>query len=135
MNLSIEHLGLAAHDTARLRDWYVRILGAREVFANGETPPAFLLALPSGPMLEIYPADSVRPETGDNKLAGWRHLAVRVDSIDAARRELEARGVRFDEPVKPAGGLGRVLFFRDPEGNLFHLVERPSNSFGVIPRV
>ncbi len=135
MNLSIEHLGLAARDTVHLRDWYVKILGAREVFASGETPPAFLLALPSGPMLEIYPADSMRPETGHNKLAGWRHLAVRVDSIDAARRELEAGGVKFDEPVKPAGGGGWVLFFRDPEGNLLHLVERSSNSFSVSSRV
>jgi predicted enzyme related to lactoylglutathione lyase len=31
----------------------------------------------------------------------------------------------LEEPVKPAGGGGRVLFFSDPEGNLFHLVERP----------
>jgi glyoxylase I family protein len=127
MNLSIEHLGLAARDPLRLRDWYVRGLGAREVYCNRETPPAFLLALPAGPMLEIYPADSATPATRNNTLAGWRHLALRVDSIESARRELASRGVVFDEPVKPAGGGGRVLFFQDPEGNLLHLVERPAD--------
>ncbi len=56
----------------------------------------------------------------------WRssHLAVRVDSIESARAELTRHGVIFDEPIKPAGGGGRVLFFRDSEGNLLHLIER-----------
>src|SRR5205814_6944379 len=30
MNLSIEHVGLAARDTGALRNWYVRVLGVRE---------------------------------------------------------------------------------------------------------
>ncbi len=128
MHLSVEHLGLAARDPVALRHWYVRVLGARERFRNRETPPTFLLALPAGPMLEIYPAGSAHPDTRNNQLAGWRHLALRVDSIESARAELVSRGVAFDEPVKPAGGGGRVLFFRDPEGNLLHLVERPPDS-------
>ena len=128
MHLSVEHLGLAARDPAALRGWYVRVLDAREVFCNRETPPAFLLALPAGPMLEIYAADSANPDPPDNQLAGWRHLALQVDSSDSARAELLARGATFDEPVKPAGGGGRVLFFRDLEGNLLHLVERPPGS-------
>lgn len=67
-------------------------------------------------------------ETSDNRLHGWRHLALRVDSIETAKAQLEQRGVKFDQPVKPAGGGGRVLFFRDPEDNLLHLVERPAGS-------
>ena len=67
--------------------------------------------------------------TRDNKLAGWRHIALRVDSLEHARELLEDRGVEFAEPVKPAGGGGRVLFFSDPEGNLLHLVERLTVGF------
>ncbi|HAV64820.1 MAG TPA: glyoxalase, partial [Verrucomicrobiales bacterium] len=77
--------------------------------------------------LEIYQADFSLRETSDNKLRGWRHLAVRVPSLEAAKVELESRGVAFPENVKPAGGGGRVLFFKDPEGNLLHLVERPTD--------
>jgi predicted enzyme related to lactoylglutathione lyase len=42
--------------------------------------------------------------------------------------ELEKRGVNFTEEIRPAGGGGRVVFFKDGEGNLLHLVERPADS-------
>jgi glyoxylase I family protein len=124
MRFALEHIGLAARDTVALKDWYVEVLGAREVFTDGKSPPAFLLETAGGLMIEIYPGDSRVELTADNKLAGWRHLAMRVDSIETARAELARRGVIVDEPIKPAGGGGRVLFFKDCEGNLLHLVER-----------
>jgi glyoxylase I family protein len=79
-------------------------------------------------MLEIYEGDFSLKETSDNALNGWRHLALRVDSLEKAKTALQERGVVFTDPIKPAGGGGRVLFFKDPEGNLLHLVERPAGS-------
>ena len=124
MKFVLEHLGLPARDPRALRDWYVRALGARVVFDSGQTPPMFLLAVPGGVMIEIYAGELALPETANNKLNGWRHVALRVDSLEAARDELARRGVRITEEIKPAGGGGRVLFFADAEGNLLHLVER-----------
>ena len=128
MKFSIEHLGLPAHDPAGLKDWYACMLDAKVVFTNGKTPPAFLLALPGQIMIEIYGGESSLPQTSDNRLNGWRHVALRVDSISGAKAVLEQRGVKFTEDVKPAGGGGKVLFFQDPEGNLLHLVERTADS-------
>jgi glyoxylase I family protein len=129
MNFAIEHLGLPARDPRTLRDWYVKTLGAKVVFDNGQTPPTFLLTLPAGGMMiEIYAGDLALKDTANNKLNGWRHVALRVESIEAARAELEKRGVRITEEIKPAGGGGRVLFFADTEGNLLHLVERSADS-------
>jgi glyoxylase I family protein len=79
-------------------------------------------------MVEIYAGDSSLEQTSNNKLNGWRHVAIRADSMEAAKAELERRGVKFTEDIKPAGGGGRVLFFQDPEGNLLHLVERSADS-------
>jgi glyoxylase I family protein len=118
-----EHLGLAASDPVALKDWYVRTLGARLLTQLAQSPPAFMLEFPGGLWLEIYAAESSGPL--GNKVAGWRHLALRVDSLESARDHLAALGVRFEEPIKPAGGAGRILFFPDPEGNLLHFVERP----------
>jgi catechol 2,3-dioxygenase-like lactoylglutathione lyase family enzyme len=127
MNFSIEHIAVPAAQPAALKDWYVRVLGARSVWDNGQSPPTCLIALPGGVMLEIYAAETVLAERGDNKLAGFRHVALRVDSLDVAKAELTKRGVTFTEEIRPAAGGGKVLFFKDGEGNLLHLVERPKD--------
>lgn len=128
MTFSVEHLGLPSRDPTELKNWYEKVLDAKLIFDNGQTPPAYFLQLGDGLMLEIYEGDFSLKETADNALNGWRHLALRVDSIESAKAELEKRGVKFTDPIKPAGGGGRVLFFKDAENNLLHLVERPANS-------
>lgn len=125
MNIVLEHVAIPSPDPAALKDWYELVLGAREIFNNGQTPPTCLLALPGGGWFEIYAAEAAPENRGNNKLAGFRHLALRVDSINEAKAELERRGVRFSEVIRPAAGGGSVLFFADCEGNLLHLVERP----------
>lgn len=128
MKFAVEHFGLPCRDPRALKDWYVRVLGAELIFNNGQTPPAFFLRLAGGLMIEIYEGDFSLKETSDNALNGWRHLAIRVDSIETAKAELQSRGVTFTDPIKPAGGGGRVLFFKDADNNLLHLVERPAGS-------
>ncbi len=128
MQFAIEHLGLPSLNPKALQQWYVNTLGAQLLFDNGQTPPAYFVALPGGVMIEIYEAGAALGRTADNGLAGWRHVALRVDSIETAKALLEARGVIFSQPIKPAGGGGRVLFFADADGNLLHLVERPAGS-------
>ena len=127
MNISVEHIAVVAKNPVALKNWYERVLGAREIFNNGQNPPTFLISLCSV-WFEIYSAEKSLPDTANGKLAGFRHLALRVDSIDAAKAELEKRGVKFTEEPRPAAGGGRVLFFEDGEGNLLHFVERPKDS-------
>ena len=125
MTFQTEHFGVAAADANALKEWYLGVFDAKVLRNLSDRPPAWLIELPGSFWIEIYTAESkIAPQS--NRTTGWRHLALRVDSIDAARQHLVAKGVAFEEPIKPAGGGGRVLFFSDPEGNLFHLVERPS---------
>jgi catechol 2,3-dioxygenase-like lactoylglutathione lyase family enzyme len=105
----------------------MRVLDAELVFADGKIPPAYFLRL-GGLLVEVYASERAVNDTSNNRLAGWRHLALLVPSIDAAREHLSARGVVFDDSIKPAGGGGTVLFFKDPEANLWHLVERSASS-------
>ncbi len=128
MNIRVEHVGLAAADPRGLADWYVRCLGGTELWNDGKVPPAVFVRLPGGCLLEIYKAHALLEGTSVNGNAGFRHLALRVEDIEEARRELAARGVMFRESVKAAGGGGQVLFFEDGEGNLLHLVGRPDDA-------
>jgi len=119
MNIKVEHIAIVAKDPAALKSWYEHVLGAKPVFDNGQTPLTCLVSL-GNVWFEIYAADKSLPDTANNKLAGFRHLALRVDSLDAAKVELEKRGVRFTEAERAAAGGGRIIFFSDPEGNLLH---------------
>ncbi len=127
MKLVLEHVAVAARDPVALKEWYVRVLRAKVACSNEQTPPVFLLTLEGSAMIEIYPGDHSLAETGDKKLNGWRHIALRVESLASAKAELEGRGVKFAEGIDSASGGGTVIFFQDPEGNLLHLVERPTH--------
>ena len=126
MNISVEHIAIPAADPVALKNWYERVLGAQPVWDNGQNPPTCLISL-GQVWFEIYAADTSLEATRNNKLAGFRHLALGVDSLDAAKAELEKRGVKFTEEARPAAGGGKVLFFADGEGNLLHFVERPTD--------
>jgi predicted enzyme related to lactoylglutathione lyase len=125
MNIALEHIAVPASDPVALKNWYERVLGARELYCNGQNPPMYLIRLPGGGWLEIYAAAGVPENRDNNNLAGFRHIALRVESLASAKAELEKRGVVFTEEPRKAGGGGQVLFFKDCEGNLLHLVERP----------
>ena len=126
MNIRVEHIAIVAKDPVALKNWYERVLDAKLIFDNGQQPPTLIIAL-ANVWFEIYAAEAPQPDHGNNKLAGFRHLALRVDSIETAKTELEKRGVKLSGDIRPAAGGGRVLFFEDGEGNLLHLVERPAN--------
>lgn len=126
MNFSLEHIAIPAVDPKGLKAWYEHFLGARVVFDNGQNPPTYLISL-GNIWLEIYAAEKPLADRDNNRLAGFRHLALKVESIAAAKTELEHAGINFTETIRPAAGAGNVLFFKDGEGNLLHLVERPAD--------
>jgi glyoxylase I family protein len=129
MEFSVEHIGLVARDTEELQKWYVNTLGAKVEYTSASKPPSFLVRLPGGVMLEIGRAASEQKDAADNVVTGFRHIALWVKNIEAARDVLEKKGVKFTETIKPAGGGGRVLYFQDGEGNLLHFVERLPEGF------
>ena len=58
--------------------------------------------------------------------AGWNHLALQIDDVDAAFRHLSALGVPFQaEPADyPEGeGIMRIAFLTDPDGNTIELLQ------------
>lgn len=116
----LEHTAIASPNPKRLADWYVEKLGW---IINFEYAGNYFVKAPNGAMLEIIPSEGDAPATA-MKTPGLRHLAVMVTDFGAAHSELKRVGVEFaGEPFETQGN--RLVFFRDADGNLLHLITRP----------
>ena len=109
----VDFVSVPTRDIARARRFYGEILGlprSRSAPDEFETPNVTLALWE--PEAEAVP---FAPNT-----AG---IALRVDSVDGARQELEALGVEFlGETVDT--GVCRMGFFYDSDGNLLILHRR-----------
>lgn len=118
----IEHVAVLAKDTAALKDWYIKMFEFRTVYDNGKG--TFFLMAPDGAMIEFVKTAEDSGKVGD-KVSGIRHLALAVDEFEAMVDRLMAEKVEVvTEPAVSATGI-KTFFFRDPEGNVLHLIYRP----------
>lgn len=68
-------------------------------------------------------ADSIAPPA-EGKRLGFRHLAFRVDDVDAALDELKAAGIApADAEAKDTGMGFKIAFLADPDGLEIELAE------------
>ncbi len=143
----IDHVNLVVADMRAMIDFYCGVLGmrlARQVTIGGpwidavtglkdvKADVAFLEA-PSGPTIELlyfHRPQGSRIEGQDipNTL-GLRHLAFRVSDIERVAAAIRAAGVPLvsavhcvpTAQVPYAQTQKRLVYFRDPEGNLLEL--------------
>jgi len=122
--------------------WIEAVVGLVDVQAE-----VVYLSFPTGPNLELikYHAPAAADSSATGSLAadgtsqantpGLRHVAFRTDDIDALHARLTAADVTFFSPVQQvpgaqvtySGGVSkRLVYFRDPEGNLLELCEYKS---------
>lgn len=112
-------------------DWIDATVGLQGVAAD-----VVYLDLPSGPRIELiyYRSPQVPASNAPNEpnAFGLRHMAFRVTDIDAIVEKLKSAGVKFQSEVKSVpdsqvtytGGVRkRLVYFRDPEGNILELCE------------
>lgn len=127
----IDHPAIACFDVQKQIDWYCNVLGMRLLGTNGQTPPSVILGYAAdakaGAMVELMPIRTVRdphPRDVDRWCPGIRHLALKVSDFDKAYAVLKQAGVEFlGDPVQAVGG-GKIISFRDPEGNELQIVQR-----------
>jgi lactoylglutathione lyase len=53
------------------------------------------------------------------------HVAIRVEDTDAALERVEAHGGTRIWPQVDRFGIARVIYVRDPDGNVVELLDRP----------
>jgi len=138
----LDHVAIAAEDTAAMVKWYGRVLGlvVHAEGGGGAVNPAsaqktYLIGPPlvkgavgrgiqQGSMMEIMPRNSTVRHERASLDAGLSHVAWYVADFDAAHGHLKECGVRFLSEVVQAVGGGRIISFADGEGNMMQIVER-----------
>jgi catechol 2,3-dioxygenase-like lactoylglutathione lyase family enzyme len=147
---SIDHVNLVVGDLEGMIAFYQNVLGltpTKRVTISGEWIDQVVglkdahgdvvyLELPNGPRVELIRYNrppATRPAgLGQSNIPGIRHIAFRVDDIDAVVARLRDARVEFlsdvqlvpDTQVTYAGGVRkRLVYFKDPEGNLLELCE------------
>jgi glyoxylase I family protein len=139
------HTNLVARDWRRLAGFYVEVFGCEPVPPERDAQGPWLdratglrgahlrgvhLRLPghgpAGPTLEIFGYDEsvAQTEPTANRL-GFGHIAFQVDDVAATLEKLLAAGGSrlgeiADTDIEGAGRL-RVVYARDPEGNVLEL--------------
>jgi len=147
----IDHVNIVVQDLDRMVAFYRDALGLKEtkrVTISGSWVASTVglpevqadvvyLDLASGPRVELirYNRPAMERPAGIDRpnAPGLRHIAFRVDDIEAVVERLRAVGVRFfsdgvqqvpETQVTYAGGIRkRLIYFTDPEGNLLELCE------------
>ena len=116
--MQVEHVDFVSvltQDLQRAKAFYVETLGL-EVETEGDAD----LELRCGQVtLDVFDPSSI----GQSFAVSPAGLALRVPDVDAARAELEAKGVEFDgETIET--GVCRMASFKDPDGNALLLHRR-----------
>lgn len=125
MITGIEHIAVLAKDSKALTDWYVDMFGFEIVYDNGKG--TYFVKAADGSMLEIISAESECAPTGAKEW-GIRHLALSVtdDGFDKMVEKLKSENVEVVTDVAVSSKGIKTFFFRDIEGNIFHLIFRPT---------
>ena len=127
----INHLSINTRDIKASADFYGGILGWKQM----ETVPfdGFSLVyfqIPGGGRLELFDYGGKNPSNQrDESEAGLRHLAFTVDDVDAAERDLRAKGVTITMAATDLPSLdSRAILFLDPNGVTLEFCQKLSGS-------
>jgi catechol 2,3-dioxygenase-like lactoylglutathione lyase family enzyme len=111
----VDFVGFLTEDIQRAKRFYTEVLGLA-VEGEGEHDIEFCLGQVT---LDVFDPSSVGQPFAPS-IAGF---ALRVDDVDAARSELEAKGVAFDgETIETS--VCKQAWFKDPDGNVLMLHRR-----------
>ncbi|HEY3576427.1 MAG TPA: VOC family protein [Gaiellaceae bacterium] len=110
-----DFVSVFTRDIKRAKEFYAGTLGL-EIESEGESDMEFRCGQVT---LDVFDPTSIGQEFAVSP-AG---LALRVPDVDAARAELEAKGVEFDgETIET--DVCRMASFKDPDGNALLLHRR-----------
>ncbi len=111
----VDFVSVLTQDIKRAKQFYAETLGL-ELESEGESDMEFRCGQVT---LDVFDPSSI----GRPFAVSPAGLALRVADVDAARAELEAKGVQFDGDTIETS-VCRQAWFKDPDGNALMLHRR-----------
>lgn len=122
----LHHVAIIASDYARSKRFYTEVLGlpvVAEVYRQARDSWKLDLRVDDATQIELFSFPSPPARVSRPEAAGLRHLAFRVEDIDAAVGHLRSRGV-ICEGIRVDEYTGkRFTFFADPDDLPLELYE------------
>jgi len=133
-DFTFHHGGVSVPSLDEAIDWYGRVLGF-EVERRFRIDPAQanVAMIRKGPLrFELFEVDDAAPLPEDRRVPdrdlkthGNKHVAFRIEDLDAFLAEMEAKQADIAFVVRQKFGCG--CFIRDCAGNLIEFVEEPND--------
>lgn len=143
----IHHVSITTRDIARLKDFYCRFFGfdvltemqweagnalADAICGLRDTAVKMVLLRLNNACLEIFEFIQPMGKAGDPLRpvcdAGYSHICISVNDIDAAYKRLLDMGMKFNCPPQHMAGLCSATYGRDPDGNLVEIMQPEKGS-------
>ena len=128
-SFTFNHLAFRCRNIKEQEKFYTKHFGFKRsrTFRRGTAEEFFMLKM--GAMrLELFPAHpkiDLEDKKGGEQVVGFRHLAFNVSKLETVIAGLREEGIEPDKIIElPDIVPGfRIVFFRDPEGNILELME------------
>src|SRR5262245_30067730 len=114
--MAMHHIHLSSPDEEKLRDWYVKVFGAKAGMRRN-----FFAANVPGGEVDTRKAEKAEAPTRGRSLD---HIGFEVKNLEAFCKKLEADGIKLEMGYRDVPQIGlKIAFLTDPEGTRIELTE------------
>jgi len=122
VRLRPHHIALIVSDLPRSLAFYERLgFSKRDQMDVGTADIAFMRL--GGLELELFCYRDTPPAVAEERVLGFRHLALTTRDVDRALAKLQADGIVPQDITVRDVGFARLAFFPDPDGAEIEIVE------------
>jgi predicted enzyme related to lactoylglutathione lyase len=127
MSSQVAHFSINANDVARARRFYENVFGWK---FNAWGPPGFYMIDPgdTSPAVPLRGSLQQRREIVPGAVMRGFECTISVPDIDAAITAVTANGGTIVMPKCTLTGVGQLIFFQDPEGNIAGAMQYDENA-------
>jgi predicted enzyme related to lactoylglutathione lyase len=123
----VAHFSINADDVSRARRFYEKVFGWR---FQAYGPPGFYMVDPESARVTVPMRGSLQKRREIVKGVPMRgfECTISVENIQTAATAVEANGGTIVMPICTLAGVGQLLFFQDPEGNIAGAMQYDENA-------